>query len=542
MPLRLSTTLNGENRQFTLETSPVRVGRSSSNGIQLLDGTVSKEHAEFTLDGPEWKVRDLGSRNGTRVNGKDAAVPLAIAPGDTVEIGHVLLRAATDEPAKTALSTSQGLGSSLRIKVTDVLHKTPTSSSSDPGRLLHLLAEAGQLLVLPRPLPETCEEILKFVEKAVTANRLVILLRDQAGAEPVQIAARYRGASAREPLAMSRTIMQAVLDDNTAVITSDAMNDPRFQGQQSIIAQAIHSAMAVPLYDNERVLGILYVDSVSPAVIYGKEQLELLTLLGNMAAVKITNARLLSAEEARQRMAQELALARRIQSGLLPEAPRDLPGWSCHARIETCYEVGGDLYDFYRREDGTIVVLVGDVSGKGTGAAMLMSSTLSTARVLYDVCPDPLALVRRLNSQMTRGGDTRSFVTVFVGFLDPKTGRMEYVNAGHPEPHLILGDRVRTLEATGIPVGMLPDFPWTLGETIIEPGELVAVFSDGIPEAQRGDDFYEFDRIADVLRALGPEPSIDRIADGMIAAIDAFVAGQHRTDDITLMLLRRAGA
>src|SRR5204862_8199459 len=103
----------------------------------------------------------------------------------------------------------------------------------------------------------------------------------------------------------------------------------------------------------------LYVDTANPTVQYGQEQLELLTLLANMAAVKITNARLLEAEAARQRLAQELATATRIQLALLPPAPEDMPGWSCHARIETCYEVGGDLYDFQIRADGSRVVLVG---------------------------------------------------------------------------------------------------------------------------------------------------------------------------------------
>ena len=118
---------------------------------------------------------------------------------------------------------------------------------------------------------------------------------------------------------------------------------------------------------------------------YGAEQLEVMTLLANMAAVKITNARLLEAEAERQRLEQEAATARRIQGGLLPEAPHDMPGWSCLARLEPCHEVAGDLYDFHRRPDGTWVVLGGDVSGKGMGAALYMSSMLSAARVLYDV-------------------------------------------------------------------------------------------------------------------------------------------------------------
>jgi serine phosphatase RsbU (regulator of sigma subunit) len=254
--------------------------------------------------------------------------------------------------------------------------------------------------------------------------------------------------------------------------------------------------------------------------------------------VKITNARLLEDDQVRQRLAQELATATRIQQALLPGPPRTVDGWRFHARIETCHEVGGDLYDFHRRDDGALVVLVGDISGKGMGAALLMSSVLSSARVLYDSVDGPLSLIRRLNNIVHRGTDGKSFVTVFVGWLDPGTGRMRYVNAGHPEGFLVLGERVRSLEATGIPVGMLPDFPWEEAETTIEPGETLAVFSDGIPEAQRGEEFFDLERIKQALVASGG-PDVDASANALVHAVDEFSAGAHRSDDLTLVLARR---
>ena len=547
MSLRLSATLNGENRQWLLESSPVSLGRASGNAIQVLDGTVSKEHAELSLTGDRWTIRDLGSRNGTRVNGRDAISALPIAAGDRVEVGHVLLTVSEGlRDDTTRFTTSEHVGSALKLKVSDVLQK-PTGAASDTGRVLHVLAEAGQLLVVPRSLDETCQAILGLVDSAVPTSRLVILLRDGAGAaggatggaaELRQIAARYRGGRANDPLALSQTILKSVLAENASVITSDAANDPRFLAQHSIIAHAIHSAMAVPLFDNEKVLGILYADSSDPLVNYGQRELELLTLLGNMAAVKLTNVRLYEAEQVRQRLAQELATATRIQQSLLTEPP-PLPGWLCHARIESCYEVGGDLYDVHVREDGTIALLVGDVSGKGMGAALLMSGTLTSARVLYDACPGPLAFVQRLNTSVFRSSDARSFLTLFVGWLDPASGVLRYVNAGHPEPHLVKNGTLRTLEATGIPVGMMASFPWTEGEVVVGDGETLAVFSDGIPEAQHGDEFFDFERLALALKETAVERDLATMADGIIRRIDAFAAGAHRADDVTLLLLRR---
>ena len=537
MIFKLSTTLNGENRIWPVEELPLRIGRSSSNFVQVLDSSVSREHAELARDGARITVRDLGSRNGTRVNGHDASDALEVKPGDAIEVGHVMIRVSLDETA-TQWSSSPGHASSLRIKVSDVLQR-PTADARDPNKLVRLLAEAGQMLVLPRPLRETCEEILRFVERAVPSNRLIILLRGKDGEGLEQIAARTRGASAKDPLALSQTIVNVVLGENTSVITADAMNDPRFASAQSVVGNMVHSARAGPLYDNARVLGILYADSANPTVLYGAEQLELLTLLGNMAAVKISNARLLEVEQSRQRLAQELSTATRIQQNLLPEAPSDVPGWALHARLETCYEVGGDLYDFYLRTDGQLVFLVGDVSGKGMGAALLMSSALSSSRVLYEGFDEPLSLVRRLNEVVYRSTDARNFLTLFIGYLDPATGRLRYVNCGHPEPLISRGDGLRSLEATGVPIGMMSSFPWTMGETVVEPGETMAVFSDGIPEAQHGEDFFDTERVEQAMRDLAGHPEVAQVAEGIIRRIDDFSAGEHRSDDVTLVILRR---
>ncbi len=539
MALHLSVTLSGETRTWPLEGGPVRIGRGSGNQVQLLDATVSKEHAELAEQGGRWSIRDLGSRNGTRVNGRDATEALVVARGDRIEVGHVMLQVeeAGHPAGGSRVVTSEHVGSSLRLNVKELLER-PTASEGSASRVLHLLAEAGQLLVLPRPLAETCEAILGFIEKAVRANRLVVLLRDAQTGELTQVAARYRGGRAAAPLALSQSITRAVLAENTAVITADAASDPRFLAQHSIIAQAIHSAMAVPLFDNQQVLGILYVDTSDPAATYGQPELELLTLLGNMAAVKITNARLLEAEQVRLRLAQELATATRIQRNLLP-VPPELPGWRIHARIETCHEVGGDLFDFHVREDGEVLLLVGDVSGKGMGAALLMSSTLSSARVLYDECEGPLELVRRLNAILCRGSDGRSFVTLFAGCLDPASGRLRYVNAGHPEPHVARAGTTRKLEATGIPVGMMSSFTWQEAVTTLEPGGLLVLFSDGIPEAQREGEFFDAERVAAAVLEAERETNVERGADAIIARIDEFAAGEHRADDVTLVLVRR---
>ena len=540
--LELTTVLNGERRSWPLEGDVLTVGRSSRNTIHLPDATVSKQHAEILRQGDGWRVRDLGSRNGTRVNGADVQDSAPVRPGDTIEFGQVPVSFGADgDELKTQFSDSAGLGSSVKIRARQILERSePRGQRSDLGRLVRVLAEAGRVLVLPRPLRETCEEILRFVEQAVPASRLILMLREEEGRDLVQIAARTRGVSAREPLALSRTIMDTVLNDCTSVITRDAAADPRFQQQMSIVSQGIHSAMAVPLFDNERVLGLLYADSNVLSVTYDEELLEIFTLLGNMAAVKITNARLLETEQARLRMAQELATATRIQRSLLPAA-LEIEGWECHARLETCYEVGGDLFDFHRGPDGAVMFLVGDVSGKGMGAALLMSSVLSSARVLYDVCPDPVELIARLNQVLFKSTDSGMFVTMFLGTLDPGTGRLRYVNAGHNAPLLFADGSPATLDATGVPIGIVPDFPYAAGEVTLGPGTLLAVFTDGIPEAKRGKEFFDDRRLVEVLSQRAGNAELEAVADAVVTSVDEFLAGEPRTDDVTLVLVRRDG-
>ncbi len=538
VPLELTVTIAGRTRSWALEGSALRVGRSPTCEIALADPTVSKDHGEFVLENGCWFVRDLGSRNGTRVNGVEVRGLVEVRDGDVVEFGKIEVRVGGAGVAgETRFSESPGIGSSVRAGARDLLGRA-MARGSEEAKLLGLLAEAGQMLVLPRPIHETCEEVLQLVERAVPASRLVILLREARGAEPVQVAVRHRGVPTREPLALSRTILDAVLDECTSVVTRDATQDPRFREHQSVWAQSIHSAIAVPLFDNEKVLGALYVDTTDPCVQYDDEHLEVLTVLANMAAVKITNARLLESEATRRRMAQELATAARIQRSLLPDPPT-VAGVKCVARCETCHEVGGDLYDLHVRSDGRLVLVLGDVSGKGMGAALLMSSTLSSARVLYDTCHDPAELVARLDDVLHRSSDGSRFVTLFVGCLDPATGVLHYCNAGHNPPWIVGAKGLRSLPATGIPVGMLGDSPYATAEETLAPGETLALYSDGIPEALHGEEFFGEDRLVSGLQQAATAPALDEALDAVLADVAAFAGETPRADDITLVLVRR---
>ncbi len=484
-------------------------------------------------------VRDLGSRNGTTVNGTRIRDAVGLKPGDNVGFGDIVLTVAEEEPHQaTVYNDSASLLSSVRFSVDDLLKKR---SEPATGQLLHVLAEAGRLLVLFRPLNETCEDILGIAEKAVPASRLSLLLKHEDASDPVQVAARHRGGRAEDPLVLSRTMVGKVLSERTSVLTSDATVDPRFRGQESIMIHGIRSAMAVPLFDNEKVLGILYADTDDPATHYSREHLEVFTLLANMAAVKITNARLLEAQRERDRLEQELATAARIQRALLPAACPHIVGYEIHAFQEPCFEVGGDLYDFYPcSPDGQLYLLLGDVSGKGMGAALLMSSFLSYARVIFETGACPAEIVTRLNSIICRNTEPEHYITLFLGRLDPATGSLRYVNAGHPSPFLVTEAGMRELPSTSPPVGLLPHLAYEEAEVELARGSLLAVFSDGIAEARWGEEFYQVEQLRRSFLSLSADTPLANIAETVVRSVDDFLAGHPRNDDVTLVLLRRS--
>jgi sigma-B regulation protein RsbU (phosphoserine phosphatase) len=540
MALFLSGSVDDQTRTWALDQPLMGIGRSSRNAIHLPDPSVSRDHAEVAVTDGRVELRDLGSRNGVRVNGTRVQAPVALAAGDRVEIGAFTLHLSEGQPTESVkLLDATMMGTSLSMRADELLKRRANEAASG-GRLpiIQFLAQAGQMLVVPRPLQETCDELLEVIAQAVPASRHVLLLHEQPDAEPVAIASRVQGGRSDRPLVLSRTILRHVEETCAAVMTREAALDPRFQGNQSVVASATRSAMAVPLFDNQRVLGVLYVDTVDARNTFDESQLEVLTLLANMAAVKITNARLLEAEQVRARMAQELASATRIQRGLLPTRLPEVPGWEIDAHLETCFEVGGDLYDVRLHPDGRALFVIGDVSGKGMPASLLMSSFIASLRVLDDTGMEPVQLAKRLGAATARSSDSGHFVTGTIGHLDPATGHARVVNAGHMPTYLVRADGIELFDSTGIPFGILPEFEYSEQTIDVAPGEMLALFTDGVSEAQRDEEFFDEDRLRDILIAHAGAP-LREVREAVMSGITKFLAGAKRTDDITLLLLRR---
>jgi serine phosphatase RsbU (regulator of sigma subunit)/pSer/pThr/pTyr-binding forkhead associated (FHA) protein len=505
---------------------------------------VSREHARLVLRDGRPTVVDLESRNGTWVNGNRIAGQTTLRSGDRVEIGGVVFDVLSDDATqRTIFAADDDMSTSAALPWRELYGPAPTGGQAAADRTLTLfqvLAEAGELLADQRPLVELFEVILDLVDKIVSSDRTVLLLVEDAQPELVLTAWRNRRGGADAHIMLSRTMVDRVVRERTSLVTADAKQDPRFEKQESIILQGTRSAMAAPLFDNASVVGVLYADTTDPALRYTTDELRAFTILANLIGVKITQARTSEAREANRRHEQELQMAKSILARILPEALVTLDGYELAECQDPCLTVGGDLYDAIALSDGRVAIVMGDVTGKGLGAAMLVSNIMASLRLLTDDRVQPVELVARLNRHVYRFTDPVHYATLFFGVLDPTTGIVEYVNAGHNPP--LLGSQdggITEIEATGIPVGMFDEVSYTAGRAQLEPGGFLLLYSDGIPEAESAsDEEFGMEKLVDVLRNARhlPAPSI---VDAIQGAVRDFLAGSPATDDVTMLLIRR---
>jgi serine phosphatase RsbU (regulator of sigma subunit) len=534
-------------RRWPIPEGESRIGRNAELLISLPDRSVSREHASLLRTGDDLQLADLGSRNGTSVNGERIQAPRALRAGDSVSFGNVtLVLQSAEQAVQPSLSEHARLDSTMKLAWNDV-RSAPPSSGEGRVPLFDVISDLGEFLVHHQPAQEVFEECLNAVEKLVPFQRACLLLLDDQGS-PVLKAARYKGPTAgNTALALSRTIVDTVIHERASLLVQDAMADPRFNAAQSVIMEKIASALVVPLFDNTTVIGVLYTDTRELITPYREEHLRQLAWLANILAVKITNAQLLERKRDQERIEQEIATAARIQRTLLQQELPSPPGYELCARLEPSTEVGGDLYDVRSLGEGKYALVLGDVVGHGVGAALLMANALAAVRALAGELQDPVRIVEKVHTQIYETTDPTSYLTLFVGILDSQTNTLEWVNAGHQEaPALMEADRTITrLESTGPPVGLLPIAPFESNRIEVPRGALLCAWSDGIPEAHRPlrnetDTPHFFGDTVSMLDLLGePGEPAASIADRIFARVDAFLEGAKAPDDRTLLLLRR---
>ena len=532
--------------QHDLKNGEIHIGREPDNDIILNHKTVSRYHAIIQVDGNQICIRDLGSSNGTFVNGHEINQLTAINTGDKIKFSEPeFILNYSDSPTFNDSATQlvyfepDKINAEEIIRLEEVQDHLSGPTTIVDKRLFWAVAEAGKLLIGSHSVDEIFEAVLDIVEEVIPARRILLIMGNSSNKAPEIRATRSSKQSARKKLMLSKTIIDTVYRDRKALLLSDALSDPLFQEQHSIIMQNIHSAMVAPLFDNEDVIGLLYADSDDIRLRYDRNQLQAFTLLANLIAIKITNAKLLEAQRIKERMEQEMKIAMQVQQSLLYEIPT-VPGYEILAWQISCLNVCGDLYDVASLSDGRIAIVLGDVTGKGMPAALLMSNVLASLRILYQECPPLKVLVERLHKQLYRSSDAMYFATLFVGFLDLESGILEYINAGHNAPLVVHDDgKTLKLDSTGLPIGLLDEeTKYEINRVQLREKSLLSVYSDGITETMNNKKLFGENNFIQGIKKRFLR-SLKEIKDGLEYDLNTFRGENPFIDDVTLLLLRR---
>lgn len=324
--------------------------------------------------------------------------------------------------------------------------------------------------------------------------------------------------------------------------------DPIDLDRQDLVTESlerfrdVYVKLVVPLLSQGELVGMLNLGNRLSDTDYSSQDYRLLEKLSSHTAAAVRVALLVREHDndlrERERVENEMRIAQMIQQQLLPRSLPQVQGWDVDVHYHPAREVGGDFYDFMDLPDGRIVLVTGDVTGKGVPAALVMASTRSLLRGEITRQLNPAEILRRANEQLCSDIPQNMFVTCMCAIIDPSTGRTVMANAGHNVPYICNGLRLREFRATGMPLGLMAGVSYEESETELRPGDSFVLHSDGIAEARNGDgEMFGFPRMKSVLeKSHGSEGAISSVLD----ELRAFAGPQwEQEDDITLVVLQR---
>ncbi len=329
-----------------------------------------------------------------------------------------------------------------------------------------------------------------------------------------------------------------MLKNQKPLIVNDLANDSRFQMKDQDQV-SVRSILSAPLLLKGRIVGLLNLFN-KRAGDFTEADARLLGIIAGQSAQIIENARLGTEEQALKLMQEEMRLAYKIQMDLLPKEPPLLPGYDIAGTSIPAKMVGGDYFDFIRIDGRSLALCLGDVSGKGMPAALLMANLQATLRAQITHCISPKECLQRSNALLYRSTDADKFATLFCGVLDTETHRLTYANAGHNYPLLMkIGCDPSRLELGGIVLGCLEDFSYQEGTVDLAPGDLLLIYSDGVTESMSAEEEeYGEQKLADLMSGQCDKSARD-IIDIIIASVKAHAGSLPQSDDITLLVIRR---
>jgi serine phosphatase RsbU (regulator of sigma subunit) len=542
---------DGESFEQRFDKESFVVGRSTSSDLALADPFLSRFHARLFRRKDEILVEDLGSRNGTFVNGRAIQGATVVRPGDVIKVsGSIISLHGGGSPSTTRPSTITDLGATIFRPAAELLREG--DSETHPGKLegeaalrryaerLKLYNEIHEALGGSLSLQELLDLILERAFSILKPEQGVIFLRGGSNGDFYRAASRSL-PGIRDELPLSRALIEEVCEKGMAALVLDAETDERFSAAQSIIMSGVRSLLATPLLDTDGTLGMIVLSSKAAIRQFEEEDLGFLVSMASIAALKIRNTALAEEAAERRRLEEQLALARRIQVALLPERLPDFPGYQLFGQNFPSLGVSGDYYIAVERAGGReCVLMIADVSGKGIGASLITTSleALSITPIEDGLPSDEIC--SKLSDRLHRRSPPEKYATAMVAVLEADGGRVRYTSAGH-NPALLLrpSSEVQSLGATGPPIGLVDAASFVAEEIELGPGDSLVLYTDGITEAENPDGAqYGLDRLIDVCQQHREVP-LPELASIIERSLQEFAHGVPFGDDRTLLMARR---
>ncbi|MGB2677160.1 MAG: SpoIIE family protein phosphatase [Candidatus Acidiferrum sp.] len=540
---------DGARKYVRVTQTPFLIGRGAETGnhLQLTDRRISRNCAAIVMEANRYYLEDRGQRRGMFIN-QEKAESRQLNDGDVITFGiedsyQVIFRAAT--------GTSD---EAIPQLLTRIDHMTSSESTGGGLRKLNMLLEATSLLHSQLPLDSVLAKMIDHAIAVTDADRGLLEEAEAGRPENLRVRLARRSGGQRLPpesMTPSQTAIQLAMKQGSPVITEDlAQAEMNLQAAASIVAQGLRAVVVIPLYASSRAasegtgvdvrrgvfLGVLYLDSKRPTA-FTKLDRQILDALAADAASILDNARLVERERERQRLEQEINIARDIQQALLPKNFKDYPHLAVLGVNFPCSSVGGDYFDVFPLDDKRTAFLLADVSGKGLGAALL-TTMLQGALSGMTLGTDPARTFNHVNRFLCDHAEVGRYATMFFGILD-ETGKLEFINAGHPSPILMRQGRAEEAFTEGsFPVGLVPEAEFATATLQLEPNDTLFLFSDGVTEAMDPDEqLYGVPRLVGVLEGKTDLP-LDEIQKTVLESVENFARGARQADDLTMLVVR----
>lgn len=540
-------------------TSHMIVGRTKECNLVIEDPAVSRKHFEIIPKENGVYLKDLGSTNGTYVNGHRLSEGI-LHSGDYIQIGRTVLKFQAEEnnePSK--FETDKDFDKSVIVEHSFLSLELPKRTSIQKKEFPVSLALETLYSVLNNisttfDICKLQNDILRSTSKVLPISHGAILFTTSEGEIiPCKKCGRVHQLQKDEitltdasQVQVSSTIVSKVVNARQSLLYKDIIDYEDIKNAISIVSLNVRSAMCVPLRNKERVLGLIYLDCASEKGNYTEADLLLVSAIGNSAGLALENAEFHEELLEKYKLEQELKTAAIIQSGFLFNDWESLPG-NCELYAETLPAkiVGGDFYDVVRISKDKIAFTVGDVSGKGIPSALAMVKIITTFRIQVMTHSSELELINTLNNDLCKSSQEGMFCSLFFGILNTETGELTCINAGHLPALLIReGNLDYIFHPSGPPLGIIEQNIWKVEQETFTSGDSLVLFTDGIIEARKGGTdkplsdrefgFHRLRKCIDKHKNQSPE----EIVKSLLNNIKKYTSPESPHDDCTILAIK----